>query len=59
MKEQDQAEMKAGFLKLKAELDRDPFAPVIFFDGRYWPRDRARAIERSFWPIVFPNRGRR
>lgn len=40
--------------KLSRELSANPFAGLIFFDGKFIPRAQARAIERSLWPLAFP-----
>lgn len=53
-----EATMREGCKELARELSRDPFAPVILFDGRYWPREKARALERAFWPLAYPKRRR-
>lgn len=55
MSDQDfQIKMLAGAKELARELDRHPFASAVFFDGRWWPREKARALERAFWPLAYP-----
>lgn len=39
---------------LADELSAKPFAQFIKIEGKYIPRAQARAIERSFWPLVYP-----